>query len=122
MLGKTKITFVLHKELQQALKERVIKDGYGMRGKSVWINEAINNLMEIKSYPELVKISDDMQGFEASETVVIDHVIKLKLEEAIIAIRKEFPTLEGVKSRIVRTAIMQRLIGLDIQQTPVTGV
>ena len=32
------------------------------------------------------------------------------LEEKVILIRKDYPELEGVKSKIIRIAIMQRLL------------
>jgi len=51
-----------------------------------------------------------MHGFDQMETAVIEYPLKLKLDKAIIQIRKEFPTLEGVKSRIMRTAILQRIL------------
>lgn len=110
MVMKSKLTFVVPDDLQRDLKEKVIKDGYGMRGKSRWISEAVERLLDIRDYPELVNISDEMHGFEKTETVVINYALKIKLDDAILQIRKDYPILEGVKSRILRTSIMQRLL------------
>lgn len=110
MTTKSKVTFVVPMNLQHDLRERVIKDGYGMRGKSTWVTEAIEKLLAINNFPELVHYGDEMKGFQKVETIVIDYQTTLILENAIIAIRKEYPALEGVKSRIIRTAILQRLI------------
>lgn len=110
MDGKSKITFVVPNNLQKDLLERVIKDGYGLRGKSKWVSEAILSLLAINNFPDLVSYSDEMYGFEKLETIVIEPLLRKQLEEAIVVIRREFPILEGVKSRLVRTAIMQRLI------------
>lgn len=110
MPNKTKVTFAVPNNLKNELRERVIKDGYGLRGKSKWISEAIENLLEYKDFLELISYSDEMHGFDQLETAVIEYSLKLKLDKAIIQIRKEFPTLEGVKSRIMRTAVLQRIL------------
>jgi len=110
MAEKTKLTFVIPTNLQKDLRERIVKDGYSLRGKSKWVAEAIRSLFLIRNFPELVNYSDELQKLEKAETIVIDYPLKLDLEKAIVAIRKEFPILEGVKSRIVRAAILQRLL------------
>lgn len=110
MSDKVKITFVLPTMLQSEFKERMIKDKYHMKSKSRWVSEAINELLTTQSYPDLVKLSDEMKGFEKLESVVISHDLKKQLDEAVINIRKKYPALEGVQSRIVRTALVQRLL------------
>lgn len=110
MAVKTKVTLVVPENLQRELRQHVIKDNYGLRGKSTWVAEAITKLLAMTNYIELVRYGDEMKGFEKVETVVLDRDMKKKLDDAIIAIRKEYPTLEGVQSRIVRTAIVQRLL------------
>lgn len=110
MPAKSKITFAVPKELQNELRTRVIKEDYGLRGKSKWISEAVEQLLELKDFVELISFSDEMHGFDQLETVVVDYNLKLKIDKAIIQVRKQLPTLEGVKSRIMRTAVLQRLL------------
>lgn len=110
MADKVKITFVLPNSLQRELKERVIKDNYDMKGKSRWVTEAIETLLVTETFPDLVKINDQMKGFEKQESVVIPRDMKKQLEDAIVNVRKIYPEIDGVQSRIVRTAIMQRLL------------
>lgn len=110
MSQKSKITFSIHSSLKNELQGHVIKDGYGLRGKSKWVSEAINTLLKLKNFWELVNYSDEMFGFDKTETIVIEYSLKSKLDKAIIQVRREFPILEGVKSRIVRTAILQRVL------------
>lgn len=110
MSAKIKITFAVPANLKNELHEHVIKDGYGLRGKSKWIAEAVENLLEYKDFLELISYNDEMHGFDQIETVVIEYPLKLKIDKAIIQIRKEFLTLEGVKSRIMRTAVLQRIL------------
>lgn len=110
MPAKSKITFAVPLSLKNEIREHVIKGNYGLRGKSKWISEAVEKLLALKDYPELISYSDEMHGFDEIETVVLEYKLKLELDKAILNIRKEYPTIEGVKSRIMRTAIMQRIL------------
>lgn len=107
---KVKITFVLPSTLQQDLKKQINRDGYDAKEKSRWVSEAIESLLMMQSFPELVKISDEMKGFQKLESVLVSRELKRVLNEAIIAVRKAYPLIEGVQSRILRTAILQRLL------------
>lgn len=109
-MQKTKITFVVPETLQDELRQRVALDGYGLRGKSKWVSEAIESLFKIDNYVTLVQYSEELHGFNKVETVVISMDIKKQLDDAIIETRREYPTLEGVQSSILRTAIMQRFL------------
>jgi hypothetical protein len=111
MSDKVKIAFALPAALQKDFKEQVVKDNYGLRGKSEWVSEAIVNLLKMKDLAEFVKLNDEMQGFTELESIVVTRSIKKQLDEGVINIRKQYPALEGVQSRIVRTAILQRLLG-----------
>ncbi|HEX4045641.1 MAG TPA: hypothetical protein VHZ76_08250 [Gammaproteobacteria bacterium] len=110
MSKKVKISFVIPESLQKDLKERIVFDGYNLKGKSLWVAEAVERLLKINSYIDLVKVNDVMQGFEKFESVLIDRKLKIQLDESVISIRKRYPEIEGVQSRIMRTAILQRLL------------
>ncbi|MEO8402624.1 MAG: hypothetical protein ABI597_12700 [Gammaproteobacteria bacterium] len=110
MEKKVKITFVLPLALQQDLKESVVKNGYSLKDKSRWVAEAIENLLSITNFENLVKLNDQMSGFEKPESVVVDRALKSRISDAVLTIRKQYPDLEGVQSRILRTAIVQRLL------------
>ena len=103
-------TFKVLDSLNQKIDEEVIADGYGMRGKSRWIREAIEELLTYPNYTELISLSDEMEDCKHSISIRLPRELFLEIEKAVINIRKEFPELEGIKSRIVRTAIIQRLI------------
>ena len=109
-MDKVKITFVLPSTLQKEFKERVIKDSCDMKQKSHWVVEAIVKLLETHNFPDLVKINDEMKGFEKFESVIVSRELKRLLDLAVVDVRKKYPTIEGVQSRIVRTAIVQRLL------------
>jgi len=110
MSKKHKVSFAVPGSLKKELSGRVIKEGYGFRGKSKWVSEAVDNLLQLKSFASLVNYSDEMCGFDQMETAVIEYALKLRLDDAIIEIRKDFPMMEGVTSRIMRTAILQRIL------------
>jgi len=110
MEKKTKVTFVLPEALQHDVKQQLVKEGYSLKDKSRWISEAIESLFSIENYHHLVKLNDQMRGFEKPESVVIEESLKQRINEAILTIRRQYPELEGVQSRIMRTAIVQRLL------------
>ncbi len=101
------------KSLHQAMLERVIKDGYGMRGKSKWINEAIERFLLIPNYPELVEIANDIEEVTEAINFRISEEMLRHLDQAVIEVRKQYPALEGVKSNIIRASILQSLIGAN---------
>jgi hypothetical protein len=110
MSSKVKISFVIPENLQQDLKERIVLDGYSLKGKSQWVAEAVERLFNLKHYIDLVKVNDVMQGFEKLESVLIERTLKRQMDESVIRIRQTYPEIEGVQSRIMRTAILQRLL------------
>lgn len=108
--NKLKVTFVMPEQMNQEMREKIFKEGYGMRGKSTWVMEAVEMLLELDEYVDHVNDSDEMQGLDKVETVVITRELKKLLDEAVIDIRKKYPFLEGLQSRIFRTAILHRLL------------
>lgn len=110
MSRKVKISFVIPEGLQKDLKERIVLDGYSLKGKSQWVVEAVEQLLKINSYIDLVKVNDAMHGFEKFESILVERKLKTQLDESVINIRRKYPDIEGVQSRIMRTAILQRLL------------
>jgi hypothetical protein len=110
MSKKVKISFVVPESLQKDLKERIVLDGYSLKGKSQWVAEAVDKLLQNHTYIDLVKVNDVMQGFEKFESVLIDRKLKTQLDESVISIRKKYPEIDGIQSRIMRTAILQRIL------------
>jgi hypothetical protein len=106
----TRISFFIPEGLQQDLKERMVKEGYSLKAKSKWISEAIESLLSLKSYPELVKMNDEMHGFEKPEYVSMPRSLKSRLDAIIVDFKQTYPLIDGVQSRILRTAIIQRLL------------
>lgn len=110
MTDKVKITFVVPSTLQQELRQHVINDDYGLRGKSRWVSEAIERFLKLENYEDLVNLGNEMKGLEKVETITIEKSLKKSLNQAIHEVRIKHPLLEGVQSVIIRTSILQRLL------------
>lgn len=105
-----KTSFTVPEKLSHEIKERVIKDGYGMKGKSKWIREAIEDFFMLKNYLEYIVISDDFEKLNTIETIIIPTSIIEQVEQVVFETRKQHPMMEGVRSKILRAAVLQRLI------------
>lgn len=110
MIDKVKVTFFIPDKLQKEMREKIGSDGYSLREKSEWVSQAITRLLEANNYIDLVVLGDMLNGFEKVESILLDRDVKKKLSEAIISIRQEHPSIEGVQSRIIRTSIVQRIL------------
>ena len=110
MTKKVMTSIKLQSRLHYKMQQRVISDGYGMRGKSRWIIEAIENFLQLPDYPTLADIAGDMDQLTEVISIRLPDDLMLKIDRAIIEIRRHYPTIEGVKSNLIRASIMQRLI------------
>ncbi len=110
MQEKIMTSVKLQKKLHHRLQQRIIADGYGMRGKSKWIIESIESFLELSDYPTLVDIAEDMDQLSDIVSIRIPEELMVRIEKAIIHVRKQYPSLEGVKSNLVRASILQRLL------------
>lgn len=119
MQKKIMTSIKLQKKLHHRLQQRIIEDGYGMRGKSQWIIESVEALLQLADYPTLVDIADDMDQLSDMVSIRVPEELMLKIERAVVKVRKQYPTIEGVKSNLIRASIMQRLLR---QSTSVTEV
>jgi predicted DNA-binding protein len=119
MQNKVMTSIKLQKKLHYRLQQRIIADGYGMRGKSKWIIEAIESLLKIEDYPELVDIAEDMEQLSDIVSIRLPESLMMRIEQAIIKVRKQYPAIEGVKSNLIRASIIQRLLR---ESTTVTEV
>ena len=111
-----KVTVRFPEPLQQEMLKAIIGDKYGLRGKSKWVSEAIYSFLSRASFVELVDIGEEIG--EISLSVVESFYFKQKLvdkiDEAIVTVRKSNPISEGVRSVIIRSAVMQRFFRSDM--------
>lgn len=100
----------LPENTHQEMCERIVKDKYGMRGKSLWINEAISDFLNIQGFPEFVDLAKDVTNLSHTVSFRITDELEKKLNQAVIITRKQYPDLDAAKSNIIRASIVQRLI------------
>ena len=106
---KFKTTITLPSKLKTDIDRRVISDGYGFRGKSKWVSEAIDDFLNLENFIEYVEMGD-VSNLDGRMSFSIDYPLENSINEAIIKVRRIYPHLEGVKSKILRTALVQRLV------------
>jgi hypothetical protein len=105
------------KTLGVKIIQAVIDDGYCMRGKNKWIIESIYSFLEMDNYQELVDIAGEIEVLDSVLSIRLSLQLSDRIDAAIINVRKNYPSLEGVKSNIIRAAILQRLLRHSTQVT-----
>lgn len=109
---KIRLSYCIPEGILVDVRERMVSEGYDLKGKSKWISEAVHELLATDNFSDLVNINEQMQNFHKLDSISIEQELKSKLDNAIIEIRRNFPSIEGVQSKILRTAIVQRLLRL----------
>jgi hypothetical protein len=87
----------------------LVGQGYGLRGKSRWIREAIVGLLDSDRRLALVGVGDELGERDATEVVVLTLEIEERISDTVRILRQQDPYIEGVKSQIIRSAIRYRL-------------
>jgi len=100
----------LQKTLHYKMQQRIISDGYGMRGKSTWMVEAIESFLQLADFPTLTDIAGEMKQLTEMISIRLPENLMSKIDDAVIEVRRYYPAMEGVKSNLIRASIMQRLI------------
>jgi hypothetical protein len=119
---KIRVNVIIPGNMKNELRQRMLKDGYGLREKSIWISEAIESLIKLEDFPALVQMAGMVSNLSDVETVYITPRLKDSVEEALLNVRRNHPALEGVTSLIVRASIIRRLALISTpKNNPVTG-
>lgn len=129
--SREKLSFRLPSRLKQDLAVRVVYDGYGFRGKSRWVGEALEGFLADPSWKAQV-IDGDMAGGNDELDVVHFHPNQMRnltkaTKEAETYWRKEieegarYDQMDNVSvsmASIVRAAIVWRYYGLKMPVVP----
>ena len=100
----------LPKRLRDELDASVISEGYGFKGRSLWVEDAIKKLLSLETFYDLVALDEDLIVSFVPDSFTLTETVRNNLEEAIVLVRKHHPRMDTVLSAIIRTAIMQKLI------------
>ena len=95
--------------LKTMLRQVVTDDGYGGKGKSRWVREALIQLFE--QDPDLmnVGVGDDLEVNDAEDSFSLSTENEWAIDVAVELIRSQYPRAEGVQSAIIRAAVRYRL-------------
>ena len=111
MSKNVRVAVRIPEALATEFMQRVIAEGYGMKGKSKWVAEAINFFLKLCDFPEYVEYGEELAETEKNkvQSFYFDQNLIDNLSDATKIVRQQNPMIEGVRSLIVRSSIIQRL-------------
>lgn len=112
--ANTTKSFKIPTSLEIEMNKKLVFEGYGLRGKSKWICDSICKFLTFPDKEfilDCIELSEELENLDKSisfrPTSVVDHL----LDEWVVNVRMKMPTIEGLKSKIIRTAIIHNLLG-----------
>ena len=106
-------SFKIPADFELKMNQKLVADGYGLRGKSKWICDSIVNLLTFSDQEfvmDCIEYADEFENLNKSmsfrPTVEAEHL----LNDWVVKARTKMPTLEGVKSKIIRASIIQAIL------------
>jgi len=78
---------------------------YGSRGQARWTEEALEALVNEPNYMGLVGAGEGTQSFPERKVLRLSPHAQERLDEAVRDVRRLAPTLESVRSAVLRAAI-----------------
>lgn len=107
-----KVTIRFSSRLKSEMQTALIKSGYGLRGKSKWLAEAIQLFIQQSNFVEFAEQGMDINQAELTvvEAFYLDFVTLGCVTAALIDIRKQDPLFKGVQSALIRAAVIYRLM------------
>jgi len=105
-------TIRLPRRLKEDMMHKMIEDDYGLRGKSRWICEAIEQLLDRPQWSDEMLADYALKGDDVDVVTLTPEVVKI-INDAIPIAIQEYPNLKGgAQSAIIRTAINARVMAL----------
>ena len=62
MNNKIKISVRVPDFLRKEMQRAIIKENYGLKGKSVWLSEAVNRFLSKENFADFVNIGDEFDA------------------------------------------------------------
>ena len=108
-------SFKITDDLELSLNKKIVSDGYGMRGKSRWICDAIEKFLTFSDTEfvlDCIEYADEYSSnLNRSASFRPTETVDILVSDWVVKARKKMPELEGVRSKIIRAAIMQNILG-----------
>tara|TARA_R110000868_G_C10672784_1_gene746777 strand:+ start:381 stop:731 length:351 start_codon:yes stop_codon:yes gene_type:complete len=107
-----KITVRFPKRLRSEMQASLAKSGYGLRGKSRWMKDAISVFLSQPDFVDYVDNGIDINQAELTdvEAFYLDAETVNMLKSAFVKIRVKYPLFEGVQSALIRAAVVYNLM------------
>ena len=107
-------SFKIPASLEKEMNQKLVAENYGLRGKSKWICDAIYKFLTFSDKEfvlDCIELSDGVENLTKSISFRPTKQIDDLLDDWIIRVRTKMPLIEGLKSKIIRTAIIHNLLG-----------
>lgn len=107
-----KITVRFSKKLKVEMQNALIKSGYGLHGKSKWLQVAISTFLKKPDFVDYVEHGICINQAELSEieAFYINQETVQLLKDAFVKVRVKHPLFEGVQSALIRAVIVYNLM------------
>jgi hypothetical protein len=103
-------SFKVGELLPSEVRAAAIVEGYGPKGLSRWVSEAIVEFVkDLRARMWEVGTGDNVEGFNRVFKLQLSEAAEDAIERAVAVIRGVTPNEEGVRSAVVRSAIRDRL-------------
>lgn len=109
-IRKSRVAVLLPSKMRREMLESVLRDEYGMRGKSRWVAEAVADLLDRREWLLTAGAGEGLVPNPAHEVVYLEPALKGRIEDAVLEMRTRNPMMEGPQSAIIRAAITRRLL------------
>lgn len=115
MITKKKITVRFSKRLKAEMQTALIQSGYGLHGKSRWLQMAIAAFLQQPDFVEYVEHGLDINQAELCEmeAFYLDMETLQLLKSAFFKVRVQYPLFEGVQSALIRASTIYSLMLSD---------
>lgn len=107
-------SFKIPASLEIEMNKKLVSEGYGLRGKSKWICDSICKFLTFSDKEfilDCVELSEELENLDKSISFRPTPVVDQLLDDWVIQVRMKMPIIEGLKSKIIRTAIIHNLLG-----------
>lgn len=99
------------------MQRRIIESGYGLRGKSRWLCREIENFLLTEKEGFVIgatKFFEDITSHSQSICFRPTDTVRGLLSTWIALVRRANPEMGGVKSKIIRAAVMNGIFDEDL--------
>jgi hypothetical protein len=96
------------------MNKKLVSQGYGLRGKSKWICDALTQFLTFSDRDfiiDCIELSEELVNLDKSISFRPTDRVDQLLDEWVVIVRMKTPNIEGLKSKIIRTSIIHSLLG-----------